>query len=84
MSENYWAFDRQALLNAGIPNQMVEAIASAVERNPVDYVTLNNAGDPSGSVPANFSLLCIDTTNDFLYYETNLTVGGTDWTKVVV
>jgi hypothetical protein len=82
MSENYWAFDRQSLLDLGVPNQMVESIASAVERNPVDYVTLNYAGDPNGNIAANFSLLCIDTTNDFLYY--NLTVGGTTWTKVVV
>ena len=82
MSQNYWYFNRDTLLQLGIESEMVEAIASAVERNPVDYVAQNYAGDPNGNVEANFSHLCIDTTNDFLYY--NLTVGGTTWTKVVV
>ena len=82
MTINYWQFNRQTLLDAGIDLQSVEAIGSAVERDMNDYVTLSYAGDPNGNIAANFSFLCIDTTNDFLYY--NLTVGGTTWTKVVV
>ena len=82
MSENYWQFNRQALLDAGLDLQTVEAIGSAVERNMDDYVTLSYAGDPNNNINSNFSLLCIDSTNDFLYY--NLTVGDDTWTKVVV
>lgn len=48
-----------------------------------DYVTQSYAGNPENNVEANKSGLCVDTTNDFLYY--NFTEGAsTGWTKIVV
>ena len=48
-----------------------------------EYQTLSYAGNPENNVTANKSHLCVDTTNDFLYY--NFTVGATTgWTKIVV
>jgi hypothetical protein len=75
-------FDENEAQKLGMSLSMASAIGAVVSRNMDDYVTLSYAGDPNGNIAANFSFLCIDTTNDFLYY--NLTVGGTTWTKVVV
>ena len=48
-----------------------------------DYVTQSYAGNPENNVTANKSGLCVDTANDFLYY--NFTEGATTgWTKIVV
>jgi len=82
MSDSF--FNRQALLDAGLDLQTVEAIGSAVERDMNDYVALNYAGDPNGNIAANFSRLCIDTTNDFMYYSLGVATASTVWTKIVV
>lgn len=83
-NENYWALDRDELRKVGLSSATVEQIASAVERDmELDYVTLSYAGNPENNVKANYSHLCVDTTNDYLYY--NFTVGAdTGWTKIVV
>ena len=48
-----------------------------------DYIPKTYAGSPENNVTANKSGLCVDTTNDFLYY--NFTEGAiTGWTKIVV
>ena len=75
-------FDENESQELGMSLAMTSALGAVVSRNMDDYVTLSYAGDPNGNIAANFSFLCIDSTNDFLYY--NLTVGGTTWTKVVV
>jgi hypothetical protein len=75
-------FDENEAQELGMSLAMTSALGAVVSRNMDDYVTLSYAGDPNGNIAANFSFLCIDSTNDFLYY--NLTVGGTTWTKVVV
>jgi hypothetical protein len=75
-------FDETEAQELGMSLAMTSALGAVVSRNMDDYVTLSYAGDPNGNIAANFSFLCIDSTNDFLYY--NLTVGGTTWTKVVV
>lgn len=82
MTDNYSYFDRDELLNKGISNEMVETLAALVERNPDDYVVLSYAGNPNGNISSNFSHLCVDTTNDFMYY--SFTVGSDTWTKIVV
>lgn len=47
-----------------------------------NYVPQSYAGNPENNVTANKSGLCVDTINDFMYY--NFTEGATTgWTKIV-
>lgn len=83
MTDNRWFFDRDDLLKKGVSLATIEAIASAVERNPDEYIPQQYAGSPESNVTANFNGLCVDTTNDYLYY--NFTPGATTgWTKITV
>ena len=47
------------------------------------YLPQQYAGNPNGNVVSNISRLCVDTTNNFMYYNLNSGV-STGWTKIIV
>lgn len=76
-----YTFEREELLQLGLSNALVEQIASAVERNMDDYVTLSFAGNPNSNVKSNFSKLCVDTSGNQIYFNPDVGV-TTGWVAV--